>query len=200
MTGGSGLPVERVPAAPGGIPGDPPWRDWWRAAFDRHGHGSLAQIATVSPDGAPEVRTVVLRGLTADGCPFTTTDVRSEKVRAVRAGSELAACVWWKDPGVQVRLRGPAAVVVGDHAWAEVRSALWSAHRDIERSGFAGPPPGTPIERAPRPSPPPEPPEAFALLVAIPHRFERLSLGDPHERFRWGWRERGGWTGGRIAP
>lgn len=192
-----------TPEAPQPVPTGAPWLAIWRREFAADAHGSLAQAATISPTGDPEVRTVVLRGLSADGCPYFTTDARSDKARAVRAGSNVALCVWWSDSSTQIRLRGPATMI-GDAeagAWKPVRDALWAAHRDTERRGFTGPPPGTRLGTATDlPAAPDRTHPNFAILIVTPTRFDRLELGDPHVRHAWEWSEVGGWQGGRLAP
>lgn len=192
------------PEAPRPVPTGAPWLDAWRRDLEAHGSPPLAQAATVDSGGVPEVRTVVVRGVSRDGCPVFTTDLRSAKARAVRTGSAVALCVWWADRGVQVRLRGPATLVAGgDGAWSDVRARLWLGHRETERRGFAGPPPGSPWkpgEPAPAASPDETPHANFGLVVVTPHRVDRLVLGDPHVRTTYRWHEDLGWRGGRVAP
>lgn len=197
------------PPAPRPVPPAAPWLDLWRRDLGAHGPAPLAQAATVATGGRPEVRTVVVRGATRDGCPVFTTDVRSAKARAVQAGSAVALCLWWPDPGVQVRLRGPATLISdsdgagSDDAWTNVRARLWGAHRETERRGFAGAPPGTPWEPGAlpaAPSPNATPHANFGLVIVTPYRFDHLLLGEPHIRTTFRWYEDRGWEGGRVTP
>ena len=190
------------PHAPRRVPRGAPWLDRWRRDVADPERKRLAQLATVSPGGAPEVRTVVLRDLSDDGAPMFAADRRSAKIRAVRAGSHAELCVWWSGPDVQVRLRGPLFVVDADTAgpWADVRGQMWSQMRPTEQRGFAGPAPGTPIDVPPAPPDvPTDPHPNFVLGVLTPLRFDRLVLGDPHEREVYAWSP-DGWTGGRVQP
>lgn len=203
-----------LPAAPAPVPRTPPWLDACREALRATDALPLAQAATVSPGGLPEVRSVVLRGLTRDGAGVVTTDLRSAKADAIRAGSHVELCLWLAEHGLQIRLRGPAALVdAADEPWSEVRSGLWREQRDAERRGVAGPPPGTPLpsspehaedrreERAVEHPPAPKHPHAnFGLIVVSARRCEFLRLGDPHQREVYRWSAAGGWSGGRVTP
>lgn len=199
-----------APTAPLVVPAGAPWLAAWRAAFADDARSRLAQVATVAGSGEPEVRNVVLRGLSADGAPYFAADRRSAKVRSVRAGSLAELCLWWPDPGTQVRLRGPVSVIGGGEAgWSEVRRDVWGALRGTERDGFTGPAPGTPLpvagaaERAAgvrdAASAATAPHPNFTLLVLTPLRFDRLVLGEPHARTVYTWSGTG-WNGGAVAP
>ena len=190
------------PRAPREVPAGAPWLDGWRRDVEDPDRAPLAQLATVSPGGAPEVRTVVLRGLADDGAPYFAADRRSAKIRAVRAGSHAELCLWWSGPDVQVRLRGPLQVIGADATgpWAEVRARVWRDLRPTEQRGFAGPGPGTPLApHAALPELPGEPHPNFVLGVLTALRFDRLALGDPHHRVVYTWSS-GAWAGGRVQP
>lgn len=204
------------PEAPIPVPDGAPWLDGWRTLYAQNAGTPLAQAGTVSASGEPEVRTVVLRGVSADGCPYFTTDLRSDKMSSIRAGSEVELCIWWPEPSIQVRLRGPTTPITESRGpWGSVRDDLWTRHRETERRGFAGPPPGAPLDQeqgtaphettgaAPNPGhePPPDRPHPnFGLIVVTPTRFDRLELGDPHVRHVYAWTANTGWDGGRVAP
>lgn len=190
------------PPAPQQVPTGAPWLDRWRKDFEDPERTRLAQLATVSAGGAPEVRTVVLRGLSRDGAPYLASDRRSAKIRAVRAGSSAELCVWWSGPDVQIRLRGPLHVIGANDAgaWAEVRDRVWSELRPPEQRGFAGPGPGTPLaEQSVRPEAPDGPDPNFVLALLTPLRVDHLELGDPHRRDIYRWTP-AGWTGGPVQP
>ena len=190
------------PPAPQQVPAGAPWLDRWRREFGDSERSRLAQLATVSPDGSPAVRTVVLRGLSEDAAPYFASDRRSAKIRSVRGGSRAELCVWWSEPGVQVRLRGPLHVIDEEAAgaWAEVRAEVWRTLRAPERRGFAGPGPGTPLtEPTAQIELPEDPHPNFVLAVLTPLRFDHLTLGDPHHREVHRWMS-AGWTGGRVHP
>ena len=159
-------------------------------------------MATVSPGGEPEVRTVILRGLSDKGEPYFFTDARSSKVRA--AGPKLELCAWWNATQEQFRLRGPVELVMsGASAWGERRRELWE-HRGEGRKLFLGAAPGTPLEKvsesdkAVEPKENQEPPETFVLMVVKPERVDYLKLGEEQERRVWRL-EGGAWRGGPVV-
>lgn len=189
--------------APIPVPAGAPWLDGWRRAFAVHRGAALAQAATVSSTGLPEVRTVVVRGLSTDGSPYFATDVRSSKVQAVRSGSEIELCLWFPEPAVQFRLRGPAAAIGAKAgSWAPVRRDLWRALREPDRRAFGGPAPGTVLDGSDAtPAATEAPHPNFSILIVTPLRFERLELGDPHVRHVWLWEDGRSWSSGRrVAP
>lgn len=62
-------------------------------------------LATVSPDGAPSVRMVLLKHADAAGFVFYT-NLDSPKAAALRARPEAELCFYWNPPGRQVRIHG----------------------------------------------------------------------------------------------
>ena len=66
-------------------------------------------LATVDPDGLPNVRMVLLKGLDT-GFVFYT-NFESAKGREILASHKAALCFHWKSLRRQVRVRGPVAVV-----------------------------------------------------------------------------------------
>ena len=75
-----------------------PWRQPFEFALQRNAPQRERQVATVSPEGLPSVRPVVLRGLTPEGAPYFYTDLRSRKAAgraadAARAQSEYRSKV-----------------------------------------------------------------------------------------------------------
>lgn len=67
-------------------------------------------LATVDPDGLPNVRMVLLKGFDSRGFVFYT-NFESAKGREILAGRKAAMCFHWKSLRRQVRLRGPVEVV-----------------------------------------------------------------------------------------
>ena len=179
----------------------PPWLPYWRTAFHKN-KDRFVQLATVSPDGLPEVRTVVLRGLADEtGLPYFFSDARSAKYRALRAGSPMSLHTWWKPTSEQFRLRGAVQrVQSGDHPWGQRRQELWWSQGEANRRLFLRQPPGTPVEETPTDvEDQTKPPEHFALMILHPEYVDYLKLGDPQERFIW-WLENGEWQGGQVVP
>ena len=67
-------------------------------------------LATVDPDGMPNVRMVLLKGY-EDGGFTIYTNLESQKGRELLATRKAAMCFHWKSLRRQVRVRGPVSVV-----------------------------------------------------------------------------------------
>lgn len=104
---------------------------------------TMVQIATLGLDGAPKVRTVVLRQVNRDQRTVTFhTDIRSEKVAELKKDPRIAVVACNLDAGLQIRLEGIARIV--DHG--ERKDAVWNASRLRTLILYRAPlPPGTPI-------------------------------------------------------
>ena len=72
-------------------------------------------LATVSADGRPSTRMVLLKGNDAQGFVFYT-NFNSLKGRELLSNSNASLCFYWKSLGRQVRIDGPAAIVSDDEA------------------------------------------------------------------------------------
>ncbi len=64
-------------------------------------------LATVSADGRPSTRMVLLKDHGADGFVFYT-NFKSHKGRELLANPNASLCFYWKSLGRQVRIDGPA--------------------------------------------------------------------------------------------
>jgi len=180
-----------------------PWLPLWRTALQNN-RGRFVQVATVSPDGLPEVRTVVLRGLTEAGEPYFHTDARSAKCRALAAGSKLELHAWWDGTREQFRLRCPAQLIgEGEGKWDGLRQKLWKDQgaegRRLFLRGVPGAPLATPTEFVDSVEDRATPPEHFVLVLLSPTHVDYLKLDEPHERRIWRL-EAGTWRGGAVIP
>ncbi|MBN3731192.1 pyridoxamine 5'-phosphate oxidase family protein [Burkholderia sp. Tr-20390] len=101
------------------------------------------QAATLGVDGAPKVRTIVLRQVSrADRVLSFHTDARSEKVAELRRDPRIALVANDLDALVQIRVEG-AASICDDEAQ---RRAVWQASRPHTLLLYRAPlPPGTPV-------------------------------------------------------
>ena len=72
-------------------------------------------LATVSADGRPSTRMVLLKGHDAQGFVFYT-NFNSLKGRELLSNPNASLCFYWKSLGRQVRIDGPAAIVSDDEA------------------------------------------------------------------------------------
>nr|WP_225190635.1 pyridoxamine 5'-phosphate oxidase [Sinorhizobium alkalisoli] len=78
-------------------------------------------LATVDPDGMPNVRMVLLKGFDERGFAFYT-NFESRKGREILATRKAAMCFHWKSLRRQVRLRGPVETVSEEEADEYFRS------------------------------------------------------------------------------
>jgi len=104
---------------------------------------TMLQAATLGIDGAPKVRTIVLRQVSrADRVLSFHTDARSEKVAELRRDPRIALVANDLDALVQIRVEG-AASICDDEAQ---RRAIWQASRPHTLLLYRAPlPPGTPV-------------------------------------------------------
>lgn len=111
------------------------FRRWFGEAQAAQLHEPNAMIvATVSPDGQPAARTVLLKGLTADGFAFYT-NTASRKGRDLAHEPRCALLFPWHPLERQVRVEG-VAVRLGE---AEVAAYFASRPRGSQLSAHASP-------------------------------------------------------------
>ncbi len=122
--------------------------DLWRRLVDATAPGAgrdafhTPTLSTVSPDGEPEARVVVLRDADAAQRRLVChTDVRCLKVAAIRAHPRVAWTFYDRDAKLQLRAMGRATVHTDD-AFADAR---WAASSLSSRRCYLAPhPPGAP--------------------------------------------------------
>ena len=126
------------------------WSLMVRGVADRRSLFHTPSIATVSPAGHPEVRTVVLRGASSTDWSFRfNTDTRSAKFAALAASPKIALHVYDPHLKVQLRLSGAAQVhIAGDQA-----EAAWAKSLPMSRACYAQKP--APGAELPAPDLPP---------------------------------------------
>ena len=158
-----------------------------RGVGDRRCPFHTPTLATIGADGAPAMRTLVLRGF--DPATRTLrlhTDARSGKVAELARDPRCALHLYDPAAKLQLRLAGRAAVHGGD----TVAEAGWAASRDFSRMCYAiTPAPGTMVD-----APPPAPRDAEAgrgVFRVILLRFDRLEwlelVAAGHRRARFSW-------------
>lgn len=158
-----------------------------RGVADRRSAFHTPTLATVSPDGAPEARTLVLRGVEpAARLVRLHTDARSGKVAALEREPRCELHLYDAGAKLQLRLAGCATL----HATDATAEAAWAASRDFSRMCYAvEPAPGMPV-----PAPPAAPRDAErgrANFRVILLRFDRLDwlelAAEGHRRARFAW-------------
>jgi len=92
-------------------------------------------LATVSGDGQPSARVVLLKGVDAEGFVFYT-NFESRKGNELLANPAAALCFHWAPLEVQVRVEGVAAAVTSDEADAYFKTrprisqlGAWASHQ-----------------------------------------------------------------------
>ena len=92
-------------------------------------------LATVSAEGRPSVRIVLMRGHDARG-PVFYTNSQSRKGRELAANPQAALCFYWDPAGLQVRIEGrvePVEAQQSDLYWStrprESQIAAWASQQ-----------------------------------------------------------------------
>ena len=168
---------------------------------------TMLQAATTGVDGAPKVRTVVLRQVARERYAVSFhTDVRSEKVAELRRDARIALVACDYEAGVQIRLEG-MAMIVDD---PDERLAVWNSSRPRTLILYRAPlRPGTPVESPSQAYAPSGTVEAgqmagfenFCLVSVILTKIEFLDLSSHEGHVRKLFTRDGDeWRGGWIAP
>ena len=179
----------------------PPWRHPFEAALQQNAPRTEVQVATVTPEGMPAVRTVLLRGLGIEGDPYFFTDARSRKADHLRENPRLALMAWFANSREQFRLSGPATLHgrLAEGEWAELRQRTWSALSPNARQRYLGAPPGQTLVTLEERPVPPFPPQEF-LIVSL-EVTDADWLVDRRPATRVGYRKLGaGWVEQALTP
>ncbi len=153
------------------------WQRLMRGAHDRHAPSRHPTLATVSPDGMPNVRTVVLRGVDKTaGRLEIHTNWRSAKITDIQARPVAALHVWDSGQKLQIRLQTDVDVITGQQA-----AVAWSKVPEGSRTAYSVQAPGTPITHALAYDRLPDP-EAFTILSLRIRSMDILHLGSDHRR------------------
>lgn len=151
-------------------------------------------FATISPDGWPEARTLVLRASDQGAAMLSLhTDITSDKIKSLAKTARAALHVWDEGENLQIRIQADVIVETG----ASTR-ALWDKIPDHAQQSYGvTPPPGTPIENALDYVKEPDP-ATFAILHCRLAHIDVLYLGAQHRRASYS-RARH-WQGQWLSP
>ena len=151
-------------------------------------------FATVSPNHAPEVRTVVLRDVDATAHRLEIyTDSQSDKITSLRANPRASIMVWDADLALQIRLQCETSILTGDAVMDR-----WRAIPDHSKLSYGiTPPPGKPIPDSTAYVKEPDP-KVFAVLSCAVTHIDAVHLGTPHRRAAFS--RQGDWRGNWLAP
>ena len=173
---------------------DHAWQRLVCGVHDRHAPARHPTLATVSPDGLPKARTVVLRAADKSlGRLEIHTNLHSSKVADLMAMPVAALHVWDERSRLQIRVAAEVEIASGAavaHIWARVsersRTAYGSSHI-----------PGHPIPSALAYDNEPDP-SVFGVLHLSIRSLELLHLGPDHRRAQFS--RESGWAGQWLVP
>jgi pyridoxamine 5'-phosphate oxidase len=120
------------------------WRLITRGVADRRSPFHTPTVATIGLDGAPSLRTVVLRHCNAAGRRLRFhTDRRSQKVSELALDPRIS--IHFYDPTAKIQLRVAGRALV--HVEGPVAESAWAASRPFSRACYAvNPGPGAALE------------------------------------------------------
>lgn len=171
-----------------------------RGVADRRSAFHTPTVATIGSDGAPSLRTMVLRGFDAGARTLRFhTDRRAAKFAELAAGPRVAIHIYDAAAQIQLRLQGHARWHVDD----AVAAAAWDASRPQSRLCYgADIAPGSPV-----PAPPSAPVKAdagfaqFGVVICRVERLEWLWLAAAgHRRARFTWHDDGAREATWLTP
>lgn len=170
------------------------WQTLARGVADRRSAARHPTLATVSPDGWPEARTVVLRAADITGRSFDIhTDAFSSKVQSLRERPRAALHVWDEKQELQLRLQADVTILTGDSV-----ADLWKNVPDKSRQAYGtAPAPGTALDHALAYTKPADP-AAFAVLRCHVIAVDAVHLGAEHRRAFF--TRDSDWVGEWLAP
>ena len=182
----------------------------WGKPPPHHGF-HLPVVATVSPDGRPEARAVVLRGAGRDGRWLQFhTDARSPKLAALSRHPNVALLFY--DPAEQTQLRIDAtttlhrADAVADAAWEQTGPFSRRCYLQSVAPGgpLAGPGSALPPSLATRAPEPEESERGRTNFVVVRCRILTIDwfylCSSGHRRARFAWDAAGALAAEWIAP
>ena len=158
----------------------------------------FVQLATVSSDNKPRVRTLVCREITSDHIIVVATDLRSDKFNDLKHCHYGELCWYFTESREQYRFVVEASWRSGEEA-----RALWETMSDATRQQFFGPTPGKSVvsadEKLQRIATS-SPPEHFCELRLNVAAVDYLDVSQsPNIRVNYT-REQGTWKSRQIVP
>jgi pyridoxine/pyridoxamine 5'-phosphate oxidase len=117
------------------------WTRLTRGIHDRHAPARHPTLATVTPQGRPQARTVVLRA--ANKTPGTLdihTDLGSAKVEDLRVTPFAALHVWDSSAHLQLRLEAQVTILTGQDV-----ASIWDGVPAASRLSYGITPPPSPL-------------------------------------------------------
>lgn len=170
------------------------WVRLVRGVVDRRAPCRHPTLATVTADGKPQARTVVLRAADKGaGCLDIHTDLRSAKVAELRTTPCAALHVWDDGARLQLRLEATVSILTGSDV-----ASMWAGVPVSSRVAYGSQPvPGQPIAQSLGYTKMPNPAD-FAVLRLTVQTIDALHLGPNHRRARFD--RSADWVGTWLAP
>ncbi len=154
------------------------------AVHDRGNDLRNVQLATVSPDGQPDLRTLVLRGFDRPQALLEMhSDRRAGKVQDIDRSSAVAVLAWSLADQVQLRFKGTARL----HQADGIAHARWDALSPNARGAYGlRSDPGHPVEHSGDQShlPPGEQFQQFVVILVGAASVDMLRLGPGGQQTR----------------
>jgi pyridoxamine 5'-phosphate oxidase len=170
------------------------WTRLTRGVHDRHAPARHPTLATVTPEGRPQARTVVLRAVDkAAGTLDIHTDLRSSKVGDLRVTPFAAVHVWDTSAHLQLRLEAQVKLLTGPDV-----ATIWACVSAASRLSYGSTPaPGQPIAQALDYAKVSDA-GCFVVLRLQILTVDALHLGQNHRRARFD--RHNEWAGAWLAP
>ena len=157
---------------------DHAWQRLSRGVADRRSDARHVSFATVSPDGLPEVRTVVLRAARQSSAMVEVhTDAASAKITALATQPHAQLMIWDERTKLQIRMSARVEVL-GGAAVADV----WNRVPELSRRSYGkAPEPAAPIDH-PHAYEVLSDPSAFRVVRCHLETIDLVELGEVHRR------------------
>lgn len=147
-----------------------------------------AQLATLTAEGRPSVRTVVIRQVSATDLKICT-DMRSHKIEGLRRCEWAELCWYFTQPRIQFRITGTVHIADMEE---DGRRYLWDKLSSNAKTSFFAPAPGTAkedtTEKLEERFDFNEIPDSFALLLFTPTKVDLVNLRKSERRI-WEYRD-----------
>ena len=157
---------------------DEAWQHLDQGVTDSRAPARYPTLATVSPDGRPEARTVALRAASRAAAVFEVhTDIATAKVTALQHNPKAAFHIWMPRAELQIRVTAVVEIVTGPNV-----AAQWDKVPSSSRVSYGTrPEPGTQIAHAFAYEKPADQ-DRFAILRCHLEELDLVDLGARHRR------------------
>ena len=170
------------------------WKRLIRGVHDRHAPARHPTLATVTKDGQPQARTVVLRAANRASTSLDIhTDLKSSKVADLTTTPYAALHIWDRSAHLQIRLEAKASVLTGretEGIWEKVPEASRLSYGNSPPSGTSIPTALDYLKKADQ--------DFFAVLRLEVLSIDALHLGQNHRRARFNVDDN--WSGIWLVP